>query len=445
MTASMPIDLKESIMSKLLAESYAYFNSEAYFNSFGVKGTTADFMYIGPLEAYQYKNLDIDNLLSFLKIFSKKSIFLIDNLMCDFDYTKIPNRYNIIVIGLFGELANKPLLESIFEYFKYKQIIIIASHNFTAELPSNVKIFYLEHLHKSLPYILKYVSNAHISEDFKLFDKFKKISQRKYVASCLARRVDLSRLSVLALFLKNYDFKSIIFSYLNVNNYKIDLENPISTEGKHTLYTVAGLLPVEKNLLFKILNGPKIDAEFFSSLSPEIVDILEQYYHGKNNLDSLCTNSDTLTDFKQTFDITISPYTEAKLNYALETSLITPSYWSAFLTEKTLKPIMSKTPFVIISNKDSYKRLAKLGFETFIDEFDIDYLDEIENEDFVNKLYAINAVMNKLNNDFIVEREKIIQEKVDYNFHWFNHHFVQHCDNLNKNTIQEIQDYIANL
>lgn len=440
MTVLMLIDLKENTMSMLLA------NSHANLDLFKVKSTTPDFMYIGPLEYYQYKNSDINDLLYFLKSFSNKSVFLIDNLMCEFDFKQIPDKYDIIIIGIFGELANRSLLESMFEYFRHKQIIVIASHYFTVNLESNVKIFNLEHLHKSLPYILQHIPNTHTSGNTYILDYFKNISQRKYTASCLVRRVDLSRLNILALFIKNYDLKSIVFSYLNINDYKVEaVKNPISTEGKHTLYTVAGLLPIEKKILFQILNGPKINSEVFSNLSDEAVDQLEQYYHGQSNLESFNASLNNLIDFKQTFDITICPYAEVKLNYALETSVITPSYWSAFLTEKTLKPIMSKTPFVIISNQDSYKRLSTLGFETFIDEFDIDYLDEIDNEDFVNKLYAVDTVMKKLTNEFVLEHERILQEKVNFNFNWFNHHFVDHCDNLNKHTIEEIQDYIANL
>ena len=111
---------------------------------YGINDATLDFMYIGPLKNYYYKNNDIEDLLIFLKPYSNKKIFLIDNLMTEFDYNKIPVEYDIFIIGVFGEIYHKSFVEHLLKYLHDKIIIFITSQKFEIPEHNNIKIFYLK-------------------------------------------------------------------------------------------------------------------------------------------------------------------------------------------------------------------------------------------------------------------------------------------------------------
>jgi len=417
-------------------------NSLEYYN---VHTSLKNFMYIGTLDQYYYENDDIGNLLIFLKKFQNKKIFLIDNLMCEFDYEKIPLEFDLYIIGIFGEVAHKNFLENLLNFLTNKKIIILTSQEFTLNAENvNYKLFKLEHLHKLIPFILRYALGNHKNKTY--LENYKEIKKRKYLASCLVRRSDLARLSILTLFLQNHNFEDIIYSYIDTHNFKLNIGNPCSHYGELVLHAFTGILPIDKNLFFKIYRGPKISAESLIQLSNNVplFNDLKEYFTNINYKLKYNYRDVELNSFNKTFDFSILPYSDTKVNYIAETNILAP-FVKEFLTEKSIKPILSRTPFVLISNVNSYKRLQRVGFETFENEFDSSLLDIIENTDLSSKLVVLDEIMQRLDFDFFENNSDLLQDKVNYNFDWLFSGFSTRCEKLNQDTIEEIQEYLSEI
>jgi len=416
---------------------------------YGVNDTTLDFMYVGPLNDYSYNNNDIGDLLIFLKKFAGKNIFLIDNVMTSFDYTKIPSKYDIIIVGIFGELYHADFFKSFFNYFQSKIIIVLTSQNIHPyDYLQKAKIFNLEHVHKSFDFFLRYAVNQNSTSKNNLILKTNKkdLKDRDYTASCLIRRVDLTRLSVLSVFLKNYNFNEIIFS--NINSEKF---NVTKAEAEEFVTKFNNIKHVIDPVLFnKLLNGPNVSAEFIVFLKKnikvkfqaEILSKLQQYYYDKDYSLSLITYSENfLSDYNQIFNNHIEAYSNTILNYVLETS-IENDVIGNFLTEKTFKPIASKMPFILLSCKGSYGRLKNLGFETFEDVF---HCAQLDYSDFDKKIFLLDSVMNTVTKDYLYDNISELQDKVNYNFSWLDNHFYNHCEKMNKDSIEKICEYINDM
>jgi hypothetical protein len=86
------------------------------------------------------------------------------------------------------------------------------------------------------------------------------------------------------------------------------------------------------------------------------------------------------------------------------------------LTEKTLKPIMYKQPFIVVGPKDSLKYIRNLGFKTFSDIWDESY-DTIDND--MDRMYRTIDLIENISKKS--EQEKIeishkVKDIVEYNF-----------------------------
>lgn len=96
-----------------------------------------------------------------------------------------------------------------------------------------------------------------------------------------------------------------------------------------------------------------------------------------------------------------------------------------FITEKTYKPLMYGHPFMVIGNIDTNTILRKQGFETFENEFDINY-------DKQNDHIRYNSI---LSNVMTFDFEKLDYHtlgKIIHNFHTFydNRKLLEHMDTL---------------
>ena len=103
----------------------------------------------------------------------------------------------------------------------------------------------------------------------------------------------------------------------------------------------------------------------------------------------------------------------------------------AYLTEKTIKPIISGAGFVIVGQQGSYNRLHNLGFESLI-ELKSDNGSDTE---------RFNELFDLINN-FDILNSVEAQDKVDYNYNYFWGAFYSHIELQNKERIEKILNYI---
>jgi hypothetical protein len=134
-------------------------------------------------------------------------------------------------------------------------------------------------------------------------------------------------------------------------------------------------------------------------------------------------------------------YTTSKLFWSTESVFLTrDNAPTAYLTEKTFKPIVTGSVWVVCGQKNSYQRIRELGFETFEDQFQIDY-DHLTDQERIAHIYSLidscdfDQVLNNANTQSIV----------DYNYNHFFNHLVEHVEKENTPKIQTFIDYVNNL
>lgn len=131
------------------------------------------------------------------------------------------------------------------------------------------------------------------------------------------------------------------------------------------------------------------------------INLMEKYYHNVSQ------------------SIPIQIYNQGYLNLVVETDIY-PNH-SFFLTEKTVKALVSGTPFVIASTRNFLKHLRNLGFRTYQELWDESY-DDIK--DTEKRMQAIVDLLEKL-----------------YHFDWLGHqeHLKEICLH-NQIRFQNLQD-----
>lgn len=101
------------------------------------------------------------------------------------------------------------------------------------------------------------------------------------------------------------------------------------------------------------------------------------------------------------------------------------NYPCSFLTEKSIKAMVCKRPFVIIGPPGSISNLKSLGFNTFDRWWDESY-DQIENNE--ERMLAILKIVKQIYQKDILSLQDICNEMKDtleYNFDFFINHFEQ--------------------
>lgn len=99
------------------------------------------------------------------------------------------------------------------------------------------------------------------------------------------------------------------------------------------------------------------------------------------------------------------------------------NYPTTFITEKTMKPIANKRPFVIVGPAGSLIQLHQLGFKTFGNFWDEGY-DQIEDPD--QRLLAVVDVIESICNYSISELQDLcikMSDVLNYNFAYYINDF----------------------
>jgi hypothetical protein len=90
-----------------------------------------------------------------------------------------------------------------------------------------------------------------------------------------------------------------------------------------------------------------------------------------------------------------------------------------FPTEKTLRPMWLKKPFVVFSNYDYLLYLRQMGFKTFNDFWDEDY-DGFETKDRLHRIYQVLDYISRLGPDQTQDMYRQMQHILDHNFDMLN-------------------------
>jgi hypothetical protein len=133
--------------------------------------------------------------------------------------------------------------------------------------------------------------------------------------------------------------------------------------------------------------------------------------------------TDSFKNFVDTtgiMDLVDPLYQQAFLHVVTETVY---NYPTTFISEKTIKPIISKRPFVMVGPVGSIARLQRLGFQTFSDFWSEEYdtitncedriLAVVDLIDFIcsNSLDQLQVLCNKM------------QKVLDYNYNYYINDF----------------------
>lgn len=86
-----------------------------------------------------------------------------------------------------------------------------------------------------------------------------------------------------------------------------------------------------------------------------------------------------------------------------------------FPTEKTLRPMWLKKPFVVFASKDYLLYLRQMGFKTFGDFWDEDY-DGYENKDRYNKILALLDQLSKKSHKELADMYHNMQDILQHNY-----------------------------
>lgn len=342
--------------------------------------------YSGDLKDYSYPcDKEFGDLLFFLKrIKTNKKIHLTDINYHEIKY--LPKHYDIYITCDFGEFVNENFLNLIDQddYFKNKLVILLTSQYWEPNKFNAIKVFHLEHLQT-------------ITRFFTTIES-KNIKERSYTHGTLSRRTAF-----------------------------------------HKSYTLVNLLErFTKDVQYTFCDMPEQEYSL-----KELAQTLNIYYPGLtltdnqlNILTYLHDNPTTVSGPQWSIDNSI--YAESQLIWTTESIFLSRHYApTAYLTEKTVKSIVSRTPFIVVGQKHSYARIKSLGFLDYTDEFNIQF-DELSDLD---RFAGIVNLMDTFDFSSFLTSNRA-QEIADHNYHYFFNGFVDHVNRQNEEKIEQILEFI---
>ena len=120
-------------------------------------------------------------------------------------------------------------------------------------------------------------------------------------------------------------------------------------------------------------------------------------------------------------------YTNAFVEIVHETDIHNNNF---FITEKTIRPILFKKPFITMCGKNFMKNLRTLGFKTFDDWFDERY-DETDERQRYDRVLRRIINIGKMSYEELSAWNLEMQDTVEYNFrHLLNRGWLAHLDSF---------------
>jgi hypothetical protein len=341
--------------------------------------------YKGALSAYRYANYQIGNLLDFLSQAKQPDkIWIADNLEWGITVDDVPKDYDTYIFGFFGEFVHTDFLEKINHCLPNKKLILLSSTDCGNFELSNFKKFYIEHLHHYARFYPK--------------TPYRPLAARSHQHSIMVGRLAVHKIIALAKLKLLYP--DLLYSYQKLSSTEIS----------------------ESDFFLRYKTIHNID------LSDALKQQIQQLFHNPPvSFDS--NHSDKSLTYGWEPDL--PAYTDSQFHWCAESIYLTlQNFPRSYLTEKSIKPLATGTPFVVLGQKGSHTRLSRMGFQPYLDYRVLDNLD-----DNARLLDIIDSV-NYLDLD-------LLQSDVDFNYNWFHNHFFDHVEqNINAETKQAVLDYI---
>ena len=111
--------------------------------------------------------------------------------------------------------------------------------------------------------------------------------------------------------------------------------------------------------------------------------------------------------------VNVEWYNRTQFSVVVETDMGVVNDSNIFLTEKTMKPLALKHPFITLGNAGSLNLLKSVGFETFENMFDESY------DSMPNYLDRINHVHGQVKNYNQTGYSKLTEDKIAHNYNLF--------------------------
>ena len=330
-------------------------------------------VYSGPLQNYTYpKDILCGDFLRFLQHVDKNKRVHLTDIVFNKNYP--PSGYDMYIVCVFGEGVDIEFIKQLDEDESKPNPILLTSQFCDTTNYKRVRVFYLENIHTLRRFFCK--------------SDYSQLSTRTKTHGSLCRR--------------NSHHKTIITAKL-LNKFKDDLNYSFcNMQGTTT----------ELNDFYPFLKLTKDD-----------YDTMEWLYENPIEVQG------------HQWDINNFIYRDSKLIWTLESMFLSIyNAPSAYLTEKTLKSIMSGSAFILVSQQNSYKRLAGLGFESIID-----LKTDDKNDD--ERFKELFDLIENYNFDELLARPET-QDIVDYNYNYFWGTFYNHIESQNRERIEAILDYI---
>lgn len=162
-----------------------------------------------------------------------------------------------------------------------------------------------------------------------------------------------------------------------------------------------------ENVYQDMLDYNKDNEDLYDILIKNKTDIL--------SLSNLCVDTDDFDDKTVPISLSLQKYYETSF-----CSIVTETYFydsgTYFLTEKAIKPIAHKHPFILVSTPHSLDFLHELGYKTFHPIFDESYDKETSDSKRMHKILTLIESICKLNQSELREISLDCKEICNYNY-----------------------------
>jgi hypothetical protein len=345
--------------------------------------------YQGPLDQYNYNNPEINGLLKFLAgCRHPEKIWLGDNLIWP-DTVPEPN-YDTYIFGFFGENFDYQYLEQVDQQLAGKKLLLLTSCPDTSRFDfENIKSFYIEHLH---------------------------IYLRLYPAQSVRPIVERTN--------------------------KIGMLSGIARH--HRVLALAKLLTLDPNAFYSF-NSKLVSQECTADRFRDTIQYIILNNHIPNDIQStvnqlLSGSMDRVIAHEKTFlgmwSVDNEAYQNCQFNISAETAYYShPKNVWQYLTEKTVKCLVTGTPFTVLGQKNSHQRLLDLGFQ-------IAHLEKVMAFDAAedrDRIYHFFDYLEWLIDNLDVEH---LQQVADFNYNYVYGNFYADCDQHNLREAEKIISYI---
>ena len=122
------------------------------------------------------------------------------------------------------------------------------------------------------------------------------------------------------------------------------------------------------------------------------------------------TDIDSYTGDEKTIDLIPPVLSQSRINLVFETNIY-KNY--TVISEKMVKTLAAKRPFIVFGDAQYYNNLRDLGFNTFEEEFGIDWQYE---KDLTKRMEGFIDTISRIKNNDLDSLYKQLEQQVDENF-----------------------------